>query len=184
MGKYEVTQQQWRAIMGNNPSYFKGDNRPVEKVSWNDAQQYINKLKGKTGKHYRLPTEAEWEYAARGGQKYTYAGSNDVDAVAWYSANSGSKTHDVGQKRANGYGLYDMSGNVWEWCQDWYASDYYRNSPCTNPSGPSSGSIRVNRGGSWFNYPRLVRSADRFYNSPGYRNNYLGFRLVLLSSGR
>ncbi|MBI3600779.1 MAG: formylglycine-generating enzyme family protein, partial [Nitrospinae bacterium] len=163
MGKYEVTQKEWQSIMGNNPSYLKNcDNCPVEQVSWNDVQEYINKLNQKTGKKYRLPTEAEWEYAARsGGRSEKYSGGNNIDSVAWYNSNSNSKTHPVGQKEANGLGLYDMTGNVWEWCQDWYDSDYYRKSPKNNPEGASSGQYRVLRGGSWDEYARYARAAIR-----------------------
>lgn len=181
MGKYEVTQKQWEAIMDNNPSSFSGcDNCPVERVSWNDVQEFIQKLNQRTGKDFRLPTEAEWEYAARGGNQsrgYTYSGSNNVDEVAWYTSNSGSKTHPVGQKRANELGLYDMSGNVWEWCSDWYGSDYYRSSPATNPKGPSSGPYRVYRGGSWGSIPEGCRAAIRG-SAPADRGIDLGFRLV------
>ncbi len=184
IGKYEVTQKQWKAIMGNNLSYNKGcDDCPVEKVSWNDVQKFIKKLNEKTGKYYRLPTEAEWEYAARGGVKsrgYQYAGNNDIEEVAWYDGNSGNKTHPVGQKKANELGIYDMSGNVWEWCSDWYSSSYYGSSPQNNPQGPSSGSFRVYRGGSWFNFARHCRVAFRFGDSPGLRGINLGFRLVLV----
>ena len=178
IGKYEVTQAQWRAVMGNNPSYFKGDNLPVECVSWNDIQKFIKKLNAQTGKNFRLPTEAEWEYAARGGNQsrgYKYSGSNDRNN-AWYKDNSSSKTHPVGQKQPNELGIYDMSGNVWEWCQDWYGS--YSSSSQTNPTGPSSGSYRVLRGGSWYSNARYCRVSSR----DGYRadisiNSY-GFRLV------
>jgi formylglycine-generating enzyme required for sulfatase activity len=180
MSKYEVTQKQWRDIMGSNPSNFKNcDNCPVEQVSWNDIQDFIKKLNAKTGKNYRLPTEAEWEYAARGGQSYKYAGSDNIDNVAWYGSNSSSKTHPVGQKSANGYGLYDMTGNVWEWCSDWYDSDYYSSSPSSNPKGASSGANRVLRGGSWSNISEYCRTANRIRNTPTDRYNDYGFRLVL-----
>lgn len=153
IGRYEVTQGQWKAIMGRNLSYFKdcGDNCPVEQVSWNDIQNFINKLIQKTGKKYRLPTEAEWEYAARSrGKNEKWAGTSNESEIgdyAWYLSNSGSKTHPVGQKKPNGLGLYDMSGNVWEWCSDWYGKNYYGNSPKDNPTGPSGGQFRVLRGG-------------------------------------
>jgi formylglycine-generating enzyme required for sulfatase activity len=184
IGKYEVTQAQWKAIMGSNPSHFDdcGSNCPVENVSWNDVQEFIEKLNQKTGKNYRLPTEAEWEYAARGGGKskgYKYAGSNSIGTVAWYDDNSGSETHPVGQKQANELGIYDMSGNVWEWCSDWYDSDYYSSSPRNNPAGPSSGSRRVLRGGSWGSRGRICRVANRNNLSPGSSYSNSGFRLVL-----
>jgi len=184
IGKYEVTQAQWKAIMGNNPSYFKGNNLPVENVSWNDIQEFIQKLNAKTGKNYRLPTEAEWEYAARGGAKsrgYKYSGSNSLGGVAWYNSNSNSKTHSVGQKQANELGIYDMSGNVWEWCSDWYDSKYYKKSPAFNPQGPSSGSIRVFRGGSWDYFESFSRVAYRSDFYPGFRYFIIGFRLALSS---
>ena len=147
IGETEVTQELWKAVKGSNPSYFSGyPQRPVEQVSWNDCQTFIKKLNQLTGKDFRLPTEAEWEYAPRGGNKskgYKYSGSNTMDNVAWYWENSSSTTHDVKIKQANELGIYDMSGNVWEWCQDWYSSSYYSSSPSTNPTGPSSGSHRV-----------------------------------------
>ncbi len=181
IGKYEVTQKQWREVMGENPSKFQGcDDCPVENVSWNDVQEFIQKLNAQTGQNYRLPTEAEWEYAARGGQKtqgYQYAGSNNIDEVAWYRENSDSKTHPVGQKRPNELGLYDMSGNVYEWCSDWYGSDYYASSPEFNPPGPASGSYRVHRGGSWYDYSVYCRVAYRRTHPPEDRYNYLGLRL-------
>ncbi|MBW6511260.1 MAG: formylglycine-generating enzyme family protein [Desulfuromonadaceae bacterium] len=185
MGKYEVTQGQWQKVTGSNPAHVKkGNNYPVEKVSWNDVQGYLRQLNQRSGKTFRLPTEAEWEYAARsGGKSEKYSGSNDVDAVAWYNGNSGNQTHPVGQKQPNGLGLYDMSGNVWEWCQDWYDSGYYTKSPRQNPQGPSGGSFRVERGGGWNNGPRGVRSAYRIRSSPGNRSNYLGFRLVTQDRG-
>ena len=155
----------------------------MEQVSWDDAQDFIRKLNGKTGKSYRLPTEAGWEYAARsGGKKEKYAGtSNDAGLgdYAWYNANSGDRTHPAGQKRPNGLGLYDMSGNVWEWCRDWSGEKYYGESPRDNPQGLSSGQYRVLRGGSWNNKPQNVRAANRNRNKPANRNNNSGFRLSL-----
>jgi len=181
MSKYEITQKQWVEIMGSNPSYFKGDNLPVEQVSWEDVQDFIRKLNLKTGKQYRLPTEAEWEYAARGGTKskgYKYSGSNTLSNVAWYDDNSGRETHPVGSKFPNELGLYDMSGNVWEWCGDWYGN--YGSSAQTNPAGPSSGSYRVFRGGSWDFSAGGCRVTFRFSYYPGYRMSSIGFRLVCL----
>ena len=180
MGETEVTQALWKAVMGSNPSNWKGDDLPVEQVSWNDCQTFLTKLNALTGKTFRLPTEAEWEYAARGGNKSSgtqYSGSNNLDEVAWYSSNSSSKTHPVKTKKANELGLYDMSGNVWEWCQDWYGS--YSSSAQTNPTGPSSGSYRVYRGGSWYGVAWFCRSSCRYYCTPGNSNYYLGFRLAL-----
>ena len=180
IGKTEVTQKQWQNVMGSNPSYSKGDNLPVEKVSWKDCQEFISKLNQMTGKQYRLPTEAEWEYAARGGNKsrgYKYAGSNDNGSVAWYWDNSGSKTHPVGTKQANELGLYDMSGNVYEWCQDRYGS--YSSSAQTNPTEPSSGSSRVLRGGSWHHAARYCRVSCRLNHNPAGRSNSIGLRLAL-----
>ena len=180
IGQTEVTQALWKAVMGNNPSYRKGDNLPVEQVSWNECQEFIKKLNALTGRKFRLPTEAEWEYAARGGNRsrgYKYSGSNNIDEVAWYGGNSGSKTHDVATKKANELGIYDMSGNVWEWCGDWYGS--YSSSPQTNPVGPSSGSARVNRGGSWIGNSGDCRVSFRAPLSPGDSYNNLGLRLVL-----
>ena len=180
MGKYEVTQALWEAVMGSNPSYFKGDNLPVETVSWNDCQEFISKLNSMTGRKFRLPTEAEWEYAARGGKKsrsYQYSGSSNISDVAWYDGNSGSKTHPVGTKQANELGIYDMTGNVWEWCQDWYGS--YSSSSQTNPTGAVSGAHRVYRGGSWDFYAGRCRLSYRRYGTPDYRNSILGLRLAL-----
>jgi formylglycine-generating enzyme required for sulfatase activity len=181
IGKYEVTQAQWLAVMGNNPSHFNGcDNCPVENVSWNDVQDFIGKLNQLTGKNYRLPTEAEWEFAARGGNKSKgskYAGGTDIGSVAWYSSNSSSKTHAVGQKQANELGIYDMSGNVWEWCEDWHGD--YSSSAQTNPKGPQNGSYRVLRGGSWYISAEICRVSFRGDVSPDDRGFNLGFRLVL-----
>ena len=180
MGMYEVPQALWEAVMGSNPSEYKGDNLPVEMVSWNDCQEFISKLNSLTGRKFRLPTEAEWEYAARGGKKsrsYQYSGSSNISDVAWYGGNSGSKTHPVGTKQANELGIYDMTGNVIEWCQDWYGA--YSGSSQTNPAGAVSGSDRVSRGGCWSYNARGCRSSVRIYDAPGYCNGFLGLRLVL-----
>ncbi len=183
IAKYEVTQRLWKAVMGSNPSNFTGDDdRPVEQVSWNDVQQFITKLNQLTGNNYRLPTEAEWEYAARGGnqsQGYTYAGSNDINAVAWYSINSGNTTHPVKIKSPNELGLYDLSGNVWEWCNDWYDSNYYNVSPSTNPPGPINGQSRVFRGGSYFHSSNDCRSTKRDGRYPNIGSGNVGFRLAI-----
>ena len=180
MGKYEVTQALWQAVMGSNPSEYKGDNLPVETVSWNDCQKFISKLNSLTGRMFRLPTEAEWEYAARGGKEsrgYQYSGSSNISDVAWYDENSGSKTHPVGTKQANELGIYDMTGNVLEWCQDWYGS-YYSSSQ-TNPTGSDSGSARVSRGGGWNCNASYCRLSVRFYYTPDFRLDILGLRLAL-----
>jgi formylglycine-generating enzyme len=185
MGKYEVTQKQWVTVMGNNPSFFKtGDNYPVEHISFVDAQVFLNRLKELTGKPYRLPTEAEWEYAARGGGKRAqYAGAindHDIDKYVWYKPNAGHKTHPVGKKMPNELGLYDMSGNVWEYVSDWYDPDYYRVSPRDNPRGPDKGSQRVLRGGSWFSDKGYVHVANRGRAGEVARySGICGFRLVL-----
>ena len=180
MGKYEVTQGQWQKIMSNNPSNFKkGDDYPVEKVSWNDCQEFIQKLNAKSTHKFRLPTEAEWEYACRsGGRDEKYSGGNNVDRVAWHENNSDFHTHPVGGKIANGLGIYDMSGNVWEWCVDWYSENYYVNSPENNPRGPNSGAFRVFRGGSWINASKSMRSTYRYRDEPDFHYSNLGFRLV------
>ena len=182
MGKYEVTQGQWQAIMGYNPSYNKsGADYPVEWVSWGETREFIDKLIAVSGKKYRLPTEAEWEYAARsGGKNENYAGGGNIDLVAWYNGNSGLKIQPVGTKQANGLGIHDMSGNVWEWCQDWYGRSYdQQGEQQWNPKGPAVGSVRVSRGGGWDDQPRYVRAANRGGYSPGSRSNLLGFRLVM-----
>ena len=162
IGKTEVTQALWKAVMGSNPSNFKGDNLPVECVSWDDCQEFIRKLNSMTGQNFRLPTEAEWEFACRGGNNsrgYKYSGSNNLANVAWYWDNSGEKTHPVATKAPNELGIYDMSGNVWEWCGDWYAN--YTSNSQTNPTGPYSGSDRVGRGGSWDDIVGGCRSSFR-----------------------
>ena len=180
MGKYEVTQALWEAVMGSNPSYFKGDNLPVEKMRWKVCQRVISKLNSMTGRKFRLPTEAEWEYAARGGKKsrgYQYSGSSNISDVAWYDGNSGDKTHPVGTKQANEFGIYDMTGNVLEWCQDWYGS--YSSSSQTNPTGSDSGSSRVLRGGCRNGLARTCRLSYRIDFTPGYRSYNHALRLAL-----
>ncbi len=178
--KYEVTQALWRAVMGNNPSWFEGNNLPVEWVSWDDCQTFISRLNNLTGKNFRLPTEAEWEYAARGGNRsrgYKYSGSNKLSDVAWFDDNSDRKTHPVGTKSPNELGIYDMSGNVWEWCSDWYGT--YSSSSQTNPAGPSGGSYRVHRGGGLGSGPVDCRSSFRFSDAPNNRDYTFGLRLAL-----
>ncbi|MDD6783788.1 MAG: formylglycine-generating enzyme family protein [Prevotellaceae bacterium] len=180
IGETEVTQALWKAVMGNNPSNFKGDNKPVEQVSWNECQEFITKLNNLMGKTFRLPTEAEWEYAARGGNKskgYQYSGSNNIGDVAWYGDNSELGTHPVKTKQPNELGIYDMSGNVYEWCQDWI--DSYSSSSQTNPTGPSTGANRVDRGGSCYNYARNCRSANRDCDTPDKCYSATGLRLCL-----
>jgi formylglycine-generating enzyme required for sulfatase activity len=181
LGRYTVTQAQWEAVMGNNPSCVKSDpNRPVDNISWEEVQKFIQWLNAREdGKSYRLPTEAEWEYAARAGSSTAYCFGNDESRLgeyAWYEANAGGQTHPVGQLRPNAWGLYDIHGNVWEWVQDWY--EEYPAEAVTDPQGPSSGSDRVHRGGSWCNYARLCRSAHCDFDTPGFRYSYLGFRLL------
>ena len=195
IGMLEVTQSQWEKVVGTSiyqqwtkadisgsPSRGVGPDYPMYCVSWDEAMEFCRLLSNKTGRTYTLPTEAQWEYAARGGNKNEgakYAGSNMIDAVAWYSENSGSSTHIVGSKRANALGIYDMSGNVWDWCKDWYANSYV-SYDTNNPVGPSSGSSRVVRGGSWDYTASFCRVANRNYISPGNRDYNLGFRVVCL----
>ena len=182
MGETQVTQELWQAVMGDNPSHFKGDRLPVEQVFWVDCQEFVKKINNLTGKTFSLPTEAQWEFAARGGNKskgYKYSGSNNLDEVAWYEGNSNRQTHQVATKNANELGLYDMSGNVWEWCNDWFDSYYYSKSPQENPKGPLSGGRRVVRGGSWNDDGRYCRGSFRGNCIPDDRCNVGGFRLVL-----
>ena len=190
MGKYPVTQALWKAVMGveNNPSFFRGDKRPVECVSWEEVQEFIATLNKKTNQKYRLPTEAEWEYAARGGAKgkeknYLYSGSNKLKEVGWYNTNSYDETKEVGLLRPNVLGINDMSGNVFEWCQDWYGgSEYYQEcldkGLVENPQGPSEGTNRVFRGGSWYFNPEICRCTYRLNWIPDFRLSFVGFRLV------
>lgn len=180
IGKTEVTQALWQAVMGSNPSYFEGDDLPVEQVSWDDCQEFIRKLNSLTGQNFRLPTEAEWEFACRGGNNsrgYKYSGSNYIDNVAWYDGNSGKKTHPVATKSPNELGIYDMSGNVFEWCSDWKGD--YSSGAQTNPKGPYDGSYRVHRGGSWGYGARDCRSSFRNSGNPSFRCISLGLRLAL-----
>ena len=206
IGKYEVTQKEWKEIMGNNPSNFKGDNLPVEQVSWYDVVDFCNiksEAEGLTrcysgsgenitcnfnANGYRLPTEAEWEYSARGGNKSKgynkYSGSNNIDNVAWYKDNSSSQTHPVGQKKPNELGIYDISGNVWEWCWDWFDSNYYSKSSTRNPTGTSCGTSRVLRGGGRRNKAGNCRVAKRGDDDPAYSCNHYGFRFSRLVESR
>ena len=196
MGKYEVRQSEWEAVMGNNPSYFKGDDLPIEQVSWEDCHEFIGRLNALTGLSFKLPTEAQWEYAARGGRLskgYKYSGSNNLGEVGWYWENSGDRvltgewkikkvdrnhcrTHRVSEKQPNELGLYEMSGNVYEWCEDWYGN--YSSDSQRDPLGATSGSGRVSRGGSWLYEVRFCRVSFRYYFAPDYRFINLGFRLV------
>jgi len=180
MCQYEVTQEQYQQVMGVNPSHFKGVNLPVEQVSWDDATEFCKKLSEKTGQIMRLPTEAEWEYACRAGTMTTYYTGDtdaDLDKAAWSFANSKNTTHPVGQKAANAWGLHDMHGNVWEWCQDWF--DQYKPEAAVDPQGPPQGDYRVLRGGCWAHAPAHCRSARRFGFHPGYRSASVGFRVVV-----
>lgn len=203
IGETEVTQALWKAVMGESASYFRGDQLPMEGISWNDCQEFVKKLNQLTGKKFMLPTEAQWEFAARGGQKsksYLYAGSNDIEKVAWYWKNSGKshinesdqswaadkimyndgQTHEVKSKLPNELGLYDMSGNVWEWCQDLYGNyeETGQNIP-KDPKGAKIGDARVLRGGSWYFYAQHCRITNRNGNNPEYRYFHIGLRLVL-----
>jgi formylglycine-generating enzyme required for sulfatase activity len=190
LGKYEVTQEQWQAVMGNNPSRFKGPKNPVEQDSWDDCQQFFDKLNVKSGGgggKFQLPTEAQWEYACRAGSTWKYCfGDNEgqLGDYAWYDANSGNQTHPVGLKRPNAWGLYDVHGNVWEWCQDWYDGGYYAKSPTDDPTGPTTGSRHVLRGGSWFGPAGYCRSAGRLIIGPGIRDYGLGLRVSLVPADK
>lgn len=186
IGKLEVTQKLWIAVMGNNPSYnHKCSDCPVETVTWDMTQEFLKKLNQKTGKNYRLPTEAEWEYAARGGASTSsttakkYSGSNVINEVAWLGENSDLKTKTVGTKKPNALGIFDMSGNVYEWCQDWYGEKYYSTGPEKNPTGPENGFRKIIRGGSWGDPEMYCMTGMRSYYNPDYISLGLGFRIVL-----
>lgn len=181
MGVYEVTQAQYTAVMGNNPSHFKGDNQPVEMVSWNDAVAFCERLSQMEGKTYRLPTEAQWEYACRAGTKSRYSFSDDdsnIDIFCWHYKNSNNTTHEVGQKSPNPFGLYDMHGNVEEWCSDWFG--FYMDETITDPTGFPTGKRRVVRGGSWIREPANCRSAWRKAKTPDFYAHNIGFRVILM----
>jgi formylglycine-generating enzyme required for sulfatase activity len=183
IGKFEVTQSEWNLVMAGdtNKRYFEGcDSCPVERVSWYNVMEFIDKLNATTSANYRLPTEAEWEFAARGGnysKGYKYSGSHSDDSVAWKVGNAGNMTHPAGLKKPNELGIYDMTGNVFEWCADWFSPDWYQVSPAENPSGPGDGDFRVIRGGSWFYDFAGLRTTDRESANPSYRYGYIGFRL-------
>ena len=177
-----VTQALWQAVMGDNPSFFKNSNGPVENVNWFECQQFIEKLNSITGRNFSLPTEAQWEYSARGGRSKRnnkFSGSNNIEDVAWFIGNSDNSSHSVKQKEPNELGLYDMSGNVSEWCNDWYDEGYYKVSPDNNPQGPEIGFTKVVRGGSWHSFKGLCRVSYRHEREPEKKRSYNGFRIVL-----
>jgi len=181
LGKYEVMQKEWRAVMDSNPSLFMGSGRlPVDNISWEEAREFVRRLNARDNTlHYRLPTEAEWEYAARAGTAHEhYWNDADPGKFAWYDENAGDKTHPVGEKQANAFGLHDMAGNLWEWVADWYGENYYGDSPKKNPQGPETGDTKVLRGGSWFYDDFALRSALRESNRPGTKYNYFGLRVA------
>ena len=179
LGVCEVTQEEWQRVMENRPSSFQGSTRPVESVSWEDAVAFCEVLSTTEGVTYRLPTEAEWEYACRSATTTRYYWGGDMDDdFAWHDENSGGETHPTAQKQPNAWGMHDMSGNVWEWCGDWFDENYYRQSPAQDPEGPAAGMSRVVRGGSWYNYPKNLRSSSRFGFRPDKGNYYIGFRVA------
>jgi len=179
IGKYEVTQAQYIALMGNNPSKFIGKNLPVDSVTWPEAVDFCKKLSELTGHKYRLPTEAEWEYACRANTTTTfYWGDNMDDSFAWYKENSEGTAHPVGMKKPNSWGLYDICGNIEEWCCDWYSRTYESNEHVTDPQGPGSGELRVRRGGCWYHSAPCLRSGNRFFYQPDARHAQIGFRVV------
>jgi len=184
LGKHPVTQEQWEAIMASNPSNFKGPKNPLEEVSWDDCQQFLDKLNAKVGtrnKRFLLPTEAQWEYACRAGSSTKYCFGDDESELGeygWYMANASDRPQPVGQKKPNAFGIYDMHGNLGEWCQDWYSAGYYANSTTDDPSGPTTGTTCVNRGGGWDRPERYCRSAFRSYYVPEFRLDFVGFRVA------
>ena len=183
IGRYPVTQKEWLAVMGGNPSQYRGDDLPVDNVSWNDVQTFIKALSERTGKKWRLPSEAEWEYAAgSAGKKQKYPGTSseaELESYAWLESNSGLKTHPVGTRKPNDLGIYDMAGNVWQWVQDRYDRDYYRQSPRLNPKGDPFGANRILKGGSVYQQASFLRVSSRDYQDPEKRANCVGFRLAL-----
>jgi formylglycine-generating enzyme required for sulfatase activity len=182
IGKYEVTQAQWTAVMGSNPSQFSGTTFPVERVTWAEAQMFVERLSAMTGRSYRLPTEAEWEYACRAGEAGHFSFGNNERVLAryaWFDANSREQPHAVGQREPNAWGIHDMHGNVWEWCSDWYAESYYASSQAADPQGPATGTHRTLRGGSYGSIASGCRSANRFFFSTDERYLASGLRVVL-----
>jgi formylglycine-generating enzyme required for sulfatase activity len=186
LGKYLVTQQQWAAVMGTNPSRFKWPRNPVEQISWDDCREFLRKLNSRSDGHpgrFDLPSEAQWEYACRAGTKTKFCFGDDLSRLgqyAWYDANSGGKTHPVGEKKPNVWGLYDMHGNVWEWCHDCYDDGYFAKSPIDDPAGITASSFRIIRGGGWYYSAKECRSANRFLSGPEYRYHVLGMRAALI----
>ncbi|MEI8375314.1 MAG: formylglycine-generating enzyme family protein [Planctomycetota bacterium] len=186
LGKHEVTQEQWKVVKGSNPSYVNSSTHPVERVSWEDCQRFLDKLNGRQGNpkgKFQLPTEAQWEYACRAGSTKKHCFGDDVSQLgdyAWYDTNSGRRTHPVGRKKPNAFGLYDMHGNVGEWCQDWWHEDYYAKSPTADPTGPTTGTAHVRRGGSAYLSAEGCCSANRMYLLPGDSDLDLGFRICFV----
>jgi formylglycine-generating enzyme len=180
IGKYEITQKQWNRLMDSNPSKFLGENHPVDRVSWLDSKAFIDRLnKFENTNRYRFATEAEWEYAARAGSQTEYYWGPTIDNdYAWYYGTANYHTHPVGLKKPNAFGLYDMSGNLWEWVNDWFHKDYYKKKEKNNPKGPDSGKFRVRRGGSWANFTKYIRSASRYRGRPDHKHHIMGFRIA------
>jgi len=188
LGKYPVTQEQWTALMGNNPSFFKGPKNPVENVSWDDGVLFFRRLNEQAGGgKFQFPTQAQWEYACRAGSTTRYCFGDDdpgLNDYGWYDKNAAGTTHPVGQKKPNAWGLYDMHGNVWQWCADWYDRGYYARSPGDDPAGPATGTERVSHGGCWFSGAGSARSANHGRIEPGHRGSHIGFRAALDPAGK